>query len=68
MKVRGVINNINTITRKYLLLWVLFSGILFSQDPPSEFDFNLLNKVFLIELKFSLYIEVYLLICEVYLL
>ena len=41
MKVRGVINNISTITRKYLFLWVLFSGVLFSQDPPSEFDFNI---------------------------
>ena len=41
MKVRGAINNISTITRKYLLLWVLFSGILFSQDSPPEFDFNI---------------------------
>jgi len=41
MSFRWVIKHINIIAKRYLCIGILFSGVLYSQDPPSEFDFNI---------------------------
>ena len=37
----GALKNKYYSTKQYLILLVLFSATLYSQDPPSEFDFNI---------------------------
>ena len=41
MSFRGAIKHINAIARHYLFIGILFSGVLYSQDPPPEFEFNI---------------------------
>ena len=41
MSFRGVIKHINIIAKQYLFIGILLSGVLYSQDPPPEFEFNI---------------------------
>jgi hypothetical protein len=41
MSFRGVIKYINIIAKQYLFIGILLSGVLYSQDPPPEFEFNI---------------------------
>ena len=38
---RGAIKHINIIVKQYLFIGILISGVLYSQDPPPEFEFNI---------------------------